>query len=29
MDEADHNESAKIAALMIVERFAENDVFKE
>lgn len=29
MEDADHNEGAKIAALMIVERFAENDIFKE
>jgi len=29
MDEAEHNEGAKIAALMLVERFAEHDVFKE
>ena len=29
MDEAEHNEGAKIAAMMIVERFAENDIFKE
>ncbi len=29
MDEAEHNEGAKIAAMMIVERFAEIDIFKE
>lgn len=29
MDEAEHNEGAKIAALMIVERFAENDTLRE
>jgi len=29
MDEAEHNEGAKIAALMIVERFADIDIFKE
>jgi hypothetical protein len=29
MDEAEHNEGAKIAAMMIVERFADIDIFKE
>lgn len=29
MDEAEHNEGAKIAALMLVERFAEQEIFKE
>jgi hypothetical protein len=29
MDEAEHNEGAKIAALMLVERFADQDIFKE
>lgn len=29
MEDADHNEGAKIAAMMIVERFAENDIFGE
>jgi hypothetical protein len=29
MDDAEHNEGAKIAAMMIVERFADIDVFKE
>lgn len=29
MEDADHNEGAKIAAMMIVERFAENDIFTE
>ena len=28
MEEADYNEGAKIAALMIVERFAEYSLFK-
>ena len=28
MDEAEHNEGAKIAAMMIVERFAENGIFR-
>jgi hypothetical protein len=29
MDEAEHNEGAKIAAMMIVERFSDIDIFKE
>ena len=29
MDEAEHNEGAKIAAMMIIERFAEIEIFKE
>jgi len=29
MEEAEHNEGAKIAALMLVERFADQDIFKE
>jgi hypothetical protein len=29
MDEAEHNEGAKIAAMMIIERFAEINIFKE
>jgi hypothetical protein len=29
MDEAEHNEGAKIAALMLVERFSDQDIFKE
>jgi hypothetical protein len=29
MEDADHNESAKIAAMMVVERFAEISIFKE
>lgn len=29
MEEAEHNEGAKIAALMLVERFSEQDIFKE
>jgi hypothetical protein len=29
MDEAEHNEGAKIGAMMVMERFAELGVFKE